>query len=167
MNGNRLASASISVDAVDRGRPRRCLSAARREHAFRGVDGGDVNVCGTAGKLNRDLGGAGAEVEDMQERRMLTRAGAAGNAQEVGHELRVDGGVIHRVVFARVLVGVHHFGFKDAREHNSIQNQCTTETQRSRRSSRRCMRNSNTVHFQLLSAHCFSDSSLCSLCPLW
>ena len=38
--------------------------AGEREHAFGGVDGGDVDVRRAAGEFDRDLGGAGAEVED-------------------------------------------------------------------------------------------------------
>lgn len=38
--------------------------AGEREHALGGIDGGDVNVRSPAGEFDRDLGGAGAEVED-------------------------------------------------------------------------------------------------------
>ena len=38
--------------------------------------------------------------------------------KQIGDEQRVDGGVVHRVVFARVIGGVHHFGFEDAWEHD-------------------------------------------------
>ena len=41
------------------------VCAGEREHAFGGVDGGDVHVGCAAGELDGDLGGAGAEVEDL------------------------------------------------------------------------------------------------------
>ena len=40
--------------------------AGENQHAFGGVDGGDVEVCRAAGEFDGDLRGAGAEVEDFQ-----------------------------------------------------------------------------------------------------
>ena len=40
------------------------VRAGQREHAFGGVDGGDVNARRAAGQLDGDLGGAGTEVEN-------------------------------------------------------------------------------------------------------
>ena len=64
-NGKCLASARISSMRSVKSGGERCSVRAMREHAFGGVDGGDVDVRRAAGQFDRNLGGAGAEVENF------------------------------------------------------------------------------------------------------
>ena len=66
-----------------------------------------MNAVASGGQLDGDLGGAGAEVEDLKDRWRICwslQRPVRHCVKQIGDKLRVDDGVVHRVVFVRVLV---------------------------------------------------------------
>jgi len=79
------------------------------QHMVGGVNGNEVGSLRLTAKLDGDLGGAGADIED----------GAVWppKSEEIRDQRPIDLGVVHGIVVAGLLCGVHDFGFEDAGKH--------------------------------------------------
>ena len=104
--GQPFGVAPLQMNAIRQAGPVHVV-AAHGQHLFGQIDGDDDGRGALAAKFDGDLGGPRAHVEDG----IATVPGG----EEVRHEDAVDRGVVHRVVVAGFLGGIHHFGFEDAR----------------------------------------------------
>src|SRR5207244_2542266 len=75
------------------------------------INGHDYRGRNTATEFERNLGGAGADVENGVV--------PVPDREEVRDEESIDRGVVHRVVIAGFLGRIHHLGFETARQHSS------------------------------------------------
>ncbi len=100
----------LEADAVGKVGPLD-VAGGQREHRLGEIDRHDPQAGILAAKFDRNLRGAGAQVEHFD---VVWQAGRGEGCQKVGGEAVVHLAVIHRVVVAGFVGRVHHLGLEDA-----------------------------------------------------